>query len=120
MTTIALAEFCHRRMMQEAQSRGLSGSNPARALAQNAGLVRALTGYRPEVEDLLAGELLIVAVESGDFARALDLQRSHGLLTNDSLNLACGLRAGTSDLATADRLLQATPSIRVWTPDDLP
>jgi len=120
VTTIALAEFCHRRMVQEAQSRGLSGSNPARTLARNPGIVRALTGHRLEVEDLLAGELLIVAVESGDFARALDLQGSHGLLTNDSLNLACGLRAGTSDLATADRQLQAAPSIRVWTPGDLP
>jgi predicted nucleic acid-binding protein len=35
LTTIVVAEFCHRRMMQEAQSRGLSGSNPAKALAQN-------------------------------------------------------------------------------------
>jgi len=26
LTTIAVAEFCHRRMMQEAQTRGLSGS----------------------------------------------------------------------------------------------
>jgi predicted nucleic acid-binding protein len=26
LTTIAVAEFCHCRMMQEAQSRGLSGS----------------------------------------------------------------------------------------------
>jgi len=120
LTSIALAEYCHRRMMQAAQSRGLSGSNPARALAQNPKIVRALTDHRLEVEDLLAGDLLIVAVESGDFARALDLQRSHGLLTNDSLNLACGLRAGVSDLATADRQLQAAPSIMVWRPDDLP
>ena len=27
LSSIALAEFCHRRMMQEAQSLGLSGSN---------------------------------------------------------------------------------------------
>jgi predicted nucleic acid-binding protein len=119
VTSITLAEYCHRRMMQEAQLRGLSGANPARALAQNPGIVRALMDHRREVEDLLAGDMLIVSVESSDFAYALDLQRSHGLLTNDSLNLSCGLRVGTSDLATADRQFQAVPSIRVWTPGDL-
>ena len=31
LTTIVVAEFCHRRMMQEAQSRGLSGSKIGRA-----------------------------------------------------------------------------------------
>ena len=29
ITTIAVAEFCHRRMMQEAQSLGLAAANPA-------------------------------------------------------------------------------------------
>lgn len=32
LTTIVVAEFCHRRMMQESQSRGLSGANPATKL----------------------------------------------------------------------------------------
>jgi len=63
ITSITVAEYCHRRMMQEAQSRGLSGSNPARALAQDAALVRRLVRYRQEVEDLLAGDLLVVATE---------------------------------------------------------
>ena len=35
LSTIVVAEFCHRRMMQEAQSRGLAAANPAKALAQN-------------------------------------------------------------------------------------
>jgi predicted nucleic acid-binding protein len=56
ITTIVAAEFCHRRMMQEAQSQGLAGSNPARALGQNPALVRQLTQYRQDLEDLFAGE----------------------------------------------------------------
>jgi len=62
-TTVALAEFCHRRMMQEAQSRGLSGSNPAKAMSQNPALVRQLIQYRQEAEDLLSGELSILSGE---------------------------------------------------------
>jgi predicted nucleic acid-binding protein len=38
MAVIAVAEFCHRRMMQEAQSLGLAASNPARALGQDRGV----------------------------------------------------------------------------------
>jgi predicted nucleic acid-binding protein len=37
LTTISVAEFCHRRMMQEAQSRGLSGSNPAKSRSAQRG-----------------------------------------------------------------------------------
>ena len=95
LTTVGVAEFCHRRMMQEAQSRGLSGSNPAKALSQNPALVRQLIHYRQDMEDLLAGDLTVVAIEATDFAPALELQRLHGLLTNDSLHLTAGRRTGT-------------------------
>ena len=80
LNTVVVTDFCHRRMMQEAQGRGLSGSNPAKALAQNPALVQQLTQYRQEVEDLLAGDLLVVAVEGTDSAQAVELQRTHGLL----------------------------------------
>lgn len=119
LTTIAVAEFCHRRMMQEAQSRGLSGSNPARALAQNSALVRQLTQYSEEVADLLSGDLLVLAIESADFVKAAELQRTHGLLTNDSLNLAAGLRCAVNMLATADLQFDSIPGITVFKPDDL-
>ena len=119
LTTIVVAEFCHRRMMQEAQSRGLSGSNPAKALSQNPALVRQLTQYRQDMEDLLGGELALLAIEEADFAHALELQRQHGLLTNDSLNLAAALRAGVNLLATADPQFDSLPGITVFRPDDL-
>jgi hypothetical protein len=80
--------------MQEAQSRGLSGSNPAKTLAQNPALVRQLTQYTHEVEDVLSGDWFVLAVENTDFTKAAELQRTHGLLTNDSLNLSAGARVG--------------------------
>jgi predicted nucleic acid-binding protein len=119
LTSIALAEFCHRRMMQEAQSRGLTGSNPAKVLSQGAGLVRQLAQYRQEVEDLLASGLLVLAIEEADFVEALELQRLHGLLTNDSLHLAAGLRAGVNFLVTADSQFDTVPGISVFKPGDL-
>jgi predicted nucleic acid-binding protein len=119
LTTVAVAEFCHRRMMQEAQSRGLSGSNPSKALSHDRALVRQLTGYAQEVEDLLAGQFVLLAIEGADFAHALKLQREHGLLTNDSLHLAAGFRASVNLVATADPQFDQIPGIQIAKPDDL-
>jgi predicted nucleic acid-binding protein len=119
LTTLVLAEFCHRRMMQEAQSRGLTGSNPAKALAQNPALVRQLSQYAQEVEDLLAGELEILETVAPDFAQALGLQKQYGLLTNDSLLVATGLRAGVGQLATADPQFDAVSGVTVFKPEDV-
>ena len=119
LTTIVIAEFCHRRMMQEALSRGLSGSNPAKALAQTPALVRQLTQYRQEVEDLLIGELLVLTVENRDYGKALELQQAQGLLTNDSLNLEVGLRNGVNLVATADPQFDSIPGLTVFKPNVL-
>ncbi|HRY47643.1 MAG TPA: type II toxin-antitoxin system VapC family toxin [Candidatus Paceibacterota bacterium] len=119
LTTVAVAEFCHRRMMQEAQSRGLSGSNPAKALSQDSALVRQLTQYRQDMDDLLAGEFAVLGIEAADFIKALELQRQHGLLTNDSLHLAVGLRAGVNHLATADPQFDVVSGVTVFKPGDL-
>lgn len=119
LTTLVLAEFCHRRMMQEAQSRGLAASNPAKALALNPDLVRQLTQYRQELEDLLVGDLRLLTVESADFTQAAELQRAHGLLTNDSLSLAAALRNGIDLLATADPQFDSIPCLTVFKPSDL-
>lgn len=66
VAAIAAAEFCHRRMMQEAQSLGLVGSNPARAFGQDRELLSRLKEYRLDVEDLLSGELTLLSLEAGD------------------------------------------------------
>jgi predicted nucleic acid-binding protein len=119
LTSVVLAEFCHRRMLQEAQSRGLFNSNPAKALSQDRALVRQLSRYAQEVEDLLAGQLVVLSIESVDFSRALQLQRTHGLLTNDSLHVAVGLRCGVNLLATADAQFDGISDMQVVKPDDL-
>ncbi|MBE7502903.1 MAG: type II toxin-antitoxin system VapC family toxin [Verrucomicrobiales bacterium] len=119
VTTFVLAEYCHRRMMQEAQSRGLAAANPAKALAENPPSVRQLSQYAQEVEDLLAGELETLETVASDFTEALALQRQHGLLTNDSLLVATALRAGVNRLATADPQFDGVTGLTVFKPDDV-
>jgi predicted nucleic acid-binding protein len=115
----AVAEFCHRRMMQEAQSLGLAASNPARALGQDRALLFRLSQYRSDVEDLLSGDLTVLSLESGDFSKAMVLQRQHGLMTNDSLQIAAALRAGISLIASSDPHFDQLPAITVYNPTDI-
>lgn len=117
--TFVLAEYCHRRMMQEAQSCGLAAVNPAKTLAQDPALVHQLNQYAQEVEDLLAGDLETRETVAADFTQALALQRQHGPLTNDSLMVSTALRAGVTQLATADPQFDSVAGLSVFKPDDL-
>ena len=119
ITTSVVAEFGHRRMIQEAQSLGLVGSNPARTLGEKPALLRQLSRYQEEVRDLLAGGLQVESVRPDDFHVALEFQRQFGLLTNDSLNLAVARRLGLTDLATADRGFDAAQGFIVYQPVDV-
>jgi len=119
LSAIAVAEFCHRRMMQEAQSLGLAASNPAKALSQNTALLEQLSQYRRDVADLLAGDLTILSLEAADLTLALQLQQQHCLLTNDSLHLAAALRANVTALATNDPGFDLVPTVTLYKPSDV-
>jgi predicted nucleic acid-binding protein len=120
ISTLVVAEVAHRRMMQEAQSRQLAGSNPARALSQRPELVRQLSVYASDVRNLLGGGLSVETLRSEDFFVALELQKQHGLLTNDSLNLAVARRLAIAGIATADSNFDQINGIVVYKPEDLP
>jgi predicted nucleic acid-binding protein len=115
----ALAEFSHRCMVQEAQSRGLAGSNPARALSERPEIVRQLRVYAESARALLGGPLVVVEANAADFLVALELQERHGLPTNDSLMLAVGRRHGINGIATADKSFDNVPGLVVYMPDDI-
>ncbi len=119
ITTSVVAEVGHRRMMHEAQSRQLIGSNPARALAQNRKLIPQLTAYADEVRNLLGGGLQVETVRPEDFFVALELQKQHSLLTNDALNLAVARRLGVNEIATADTNFDLIQGAIVYKPEDL-
>ncbi len=119
ITSFILAEYCHRRMVQEAQSSGLAGSNPARQLSRRPERIRRLSRYAGEVRLLLASSLKVETPDEIDFAVALELQRNHGLLTVDSINLAIAQRRGIRGIATADAGFEAVQGCIVYRPDDL-
>lgn len=114
-----VAEFCHRRMMQEAQAAGRAASNPAKALSQKPEMVRQLSVYADDVRALLGGELALLEAEKTDFAVALELQRQFGLLTIDSINLAVARRLGINEIATADTHFDYIQGLIVYKPDDV-
>ncbi|MBV8970178.1 MAG: type II toxin-antitoxin system VapC family toxin [Verrucomicrobia bacterium] len=118
ISSFVVAEFCHRRMMQEAQSGSRSVSNPARALAQKPETVRGLSLYAEDVRALLSGELTLVETEKTDFSVALEIQRQSGLLTIDSINLAVARRCGINEIATADASFDRIPGLIVCKPND--
>jgi predicted nucleic acid-binding protein len=119
ISTLVAGEVGHRRMMMEAQSKQLIGANPARALAQKREAIRHLSAYADELRNLLGGGLAVEAVRPEDFFAALELQKQHGLLTNDGLNLAVARRLGVNELATADANFDGVEGLLVYKPSDL-
>jgi len=119
LTTVAVAEVCHRRMMDEAKSKGMASSNPAKAPSQKANLVRQLSIYAEDVRDILDGRLLIEPVLPSDFLVALELQAQHRLLTNDALNLAVAKRLGIQEIVTADTNFDLVAGLIVYKPSDI-
>jgi predicted nucleic acid-binding protein len=71
------------------------------------------------VRDILNSELDVEPVQPGDLTLALELQRLHGLLTNDSMHLAVAKRLGIHGIATADGSFENVPGIIVYKPTDL-
>jgi predicted nucleic acid-binding protein len=119
ITSYVVAEFCHRRMIQEAQSGGLVASNPARVLSTKPELVRNLTVYAEDTRALLSGELELAAIHPEDVTEALLLQTKHGLLTINSINLAVARRLGLAAMVTADTAFDNVQGMIVYRPDDL-
>lgn len=119
-TTITVAELCHRCMINEARAKGLlASSNPARTLSQQPSTVTRLSEYAEIVRDILGCSLTIEVIQEEDFYVALELQKQHGLLTNDSLILAVAKRLGIKEIATADKTFDSVQGVIVYSPSDL-
>jgi predicted nucleic acid-binding protein len=119
LSTVTVAEFCHRQMMYDAQNHTKLGSNPAKRLAAQPELVKQLSAYGVEVEQLLVSGLQVLPVESKDFLTALSFQKNYGLLTNDSLLLAIAIRCGVRAIATTDAQFETVPGFDIYRPADV-
>src|SRR5436305_5567784 len=102
-TTIVIAEILHRRMIGEAIAKQLvSPTQAMKRLKVNPSLVSMPTDYILDIETLLQLPLKIIEVQMADISYSNALRRSYGLFVNDSINLACALRLGITDIATND------------------
>lgn len=114
-------ELTHKLMLAEALARGhIGGGNPARQLSSKPEVVKRLTRYRDKVKALLTIGLGFESCTRKDVIDdALQLQRRHGLLTNDSVILAIAIRLGADALVSADTRFQGIKEISVYAPSDL-
>lgn len=119
ISAATLAEARHGLMIAEARSKNLFvGSNPARRLRENPGIVRQLSSYR-EIENALASALQTVDLTPAILEAGFDASREWGLLTNDALLVATAMSLGIDKIASADADLQRVTSFVVFAPDDL-
>lgn len=114
-------ELCHRLMVAESMAAGrIAGPNPARKLAERPEVVRDLAAYRASLSELAAMGLRFEPVTREDvLVGAVDFQRRHGLLTNDSIIAACARRLGVDCLITSDRGFAALTELTVVVVDDV-
>jgi predicted nucleic acid-binding protein len=120
ITTTIIAEMLHRRMVAEAIAKGLiSPGQPLKKLKANPEVITHLSDYITELEKLLRLPLRVEEVTTADLTTSHALRRAHGLFVNDSINLACALRLGLTDIATHDTDFSRCPSVRIWGPTDI-
>lgn len=114
-------ELCHRLMVAEAVATGrITGPNPARRLAEHPEIVRGLTAYRERIAELSAMGLRFESVRREDvLTGAIEVQKRHGLLTNDSIIAACAMRLGADYLVTSDGSLATLTAVRIAFLDDV-
>ncbi len=120
ITTIIIAETLHRRMVAEAVTKGLiSPGQPVKKLKANPAVITTLTDYITEIEKLLRLPFIVAEITAADIAASHNLRRTHGFFVNDSINLACALRLGVSDIITHDSDFARVPAVQVWQPADI-
>ncbi len=119
-SVIALLEATHRLMMAEAVRMGLvTRGSVARKLRERPDVVRSLTGYRRQIENVPRWGIQVLPADLGRCVRAADVRAAHGLFTNDSIIVATMRDAGVTAIATADRDFERVDGIEVYRPTDL-
>jgi predicted nucleic acid-binding protein len=112
-------EATHRFMVAEALVKGLVMRGTAKRLREQFRLIPTLSDYWANIERLLALNLLFVPVNE-EILRAAQFERqAFGLLTNDSMIVACMREYGISFLATNDADFERVTGITVFKPSDV-
>lgn len=120
LPTHILAELTHVLMLAEARDLGLiKGSNPAKQLSEYPNKIKSLNRYEVLIRDLLSIGLKLESLKREDFLTAISLQRQYGLLTNDALFLAVGIRLRVSAIVSTNTIFKNIHGIFIYSPDDI-
>lgn len=120
VTTSIIGELLHKRMVIEAVNTGLiSGSKPFEKLKRQPQLITQLSSYITEVTRLLQLPVTVIEVIADDLNWSHALRRAYGLLVIDSINLACAVRRGITDIVTHDTDFLHIPQLHIWQPTDI-
>ena len=119
-STTVLAEVLHRRMVAEALAKGLVTVRTAvKKLGETPGLVKQLTQYQEDVDKIPQMNLAVLPLTRAIVAASAEVQKSEGLLTNDSFVVAFMHEQGLTKLATANGDFDRVGSIEVYKTTDL-
>lgn len=119
-SVVVLGEVAHRLMAIEAVARGLvPAGQVARKLRERPELVRGLSTYADQVEQIPSMGIRVVPLDLGLFLQAREMRQRHGLMVNDSLLVATAIHHGVEAIASADRDFDRVDGLRVFRPTDL-
>ena len=119
-STAILAEVLHRLMVAEAIAKELVTAKTAvRKLGEQPELVKQLTQYQDDVDKIPQMSLTILDLTREIVTASAEVRKDEGLLTNDSLAVACMREQGLTKLATANGDFDRVTSLEVCKPTDL-
>ena len=119
-STPILAEVLHRLMVAEAIAKGLVTAKTAvRKLREQSELVKQLTRYQDDVDKITQMNLTILDLTQEVVKGSAEVRRDEGLLTNDSLVVACMRKQGLKKLETANGDGDGVSRLEVRKPTDL-
>lgn len=120
VNTIIMAEVLHRRMIAEAIEKGLvTSKNVVRRLKKRPDLVKNLTQYSQDVQDIIRMPLSVESVTKADLLASAQIRSTHGMLTNDSVILATMKRVSIVDFVTHDNDFDRMTKLKLWKPNDI-
>ena len=119
-STTTLAEVLHRLMVAEAVMKGLvTAKRAVRKLGETPDMVKQLIQYQENVDKISQMNITILTLTSEIVQASAEVRKKEGVLTNDSLVVACMRTHGIRKLASANGDFDQVSGIEVYKPTDL-
>lgn len=117
-SVVTLFEVVHQLMIHETwRTYRIKRKHIARTfIAQSPKVIQELTEVWNILDYLKERHIEVLDVTSDTVKLALDLARTHGLMTYDSIHLATCFEHGIKTMVSSDKHFEGIPGIEVWKP----